>query len=93
MSLLFQNHLDLKHLCSKVLTLELFTVLPLGPESQYSEPGSPLICVLQVDGKHQDVGVEFERLQVDIQHLDLSKKQGSDGTNTEDLDLRSKKIH
>ncbi|KAM8745531.1 tRNA:m(4)X modification enzyme TRM13 homolog isoform 2-T2 [Acanthopagrus schlegelii] len=27
----------------------------------------------KVDGKHQDVGVEFERLQVDIQHLDLSK--------------------
>nr|XP_046247695.1 tRNA:m(4)X modification enzyme TRM13 homolog isoform X2 [Scatophagus argus] len=27
----------------------------------------------QVDGKHQDVGVQFERLQVDIQHLDLSK--------------------
>eukprot|EP00064_Thunnus_orientalis_P017092 superscaffoldBa00003539_g17169 len=26
-----------------------------------------------VDGKHQDAGVEFERLQVDIQHLDLSK--------------------
>lgn len=31
-------------------------------------------CVLlQVDGKHQDAGVQFERLQVDIQHLDLSK--------------------
>uniref|UniRef100_A0A671TZB6 tRNA:m(4)X modification enzyme TRM13 n=1 Tax=Sparus aurata TaxID=8175 RepID=A0A671TZB6_SPAAU len=27
----------------------------------------------KVDGKHQGVGVEFERLQVDIQHLDLSK--------------------
>ncbi|KAF1385192.1 hypothetical protein PFLUV_G00105170 [Perca fluviatilis] len=27
----------------------------------------------KVDGKHQDAGVEFERLQVDIQHLDLSK--------------------
>ncbi|XP_062251342.1 tRNA:m(4)X modification enzyme TRM13 homolog isoform X2 [Platichthys flesus] len=27
----------------------------------------------KVDGKHQDVGVKFERLQVDIQHLDLSK--------------------
>nr|XP_046247694.1 tRNA:m(4)X modification enzyme TRM13 homolog isoform X1 [Scatophagus argus] len=27
----------------------------------------------KVDGKHQDVGVQFERLQVDIQHLDLSK--------------------
>lgn len=27
----------------------------------------------KVDGKHQDSGVEFERLQVDIQHLDLSK--------------------
>ncbi|TDG95994.1 hypothetical protein EPR50_G00241600 [Perca flavescens] len=27
----------------------------------------------KVDGKHQDGGVEFERLQVDIQHLDLSK--------------------
>ncbi|XP_036971197.1 tRNA:m(4)X modification enzyme TRM13 homolog isoform X2 [Acanthopagrus latus] len=27
----------------------------------------------QVDGKHHGVGVEFERLQVDIQHLDLSK--------------------
>lgn len=31
-------------------------------------------CVLlQVDGKHQDAGVQFERLRVDIQHLDLSK--------------------
>ncbi|KAI3369193.1 hypothetical protein L3Q82_026144, partial [Scortum barcoo] len=29
--------------------------------------------VVQVDGKHQDDGVQFERLQVDIQHLDLSK--------------------
>ncbi|XP_034386050.1 tRNA:m(4)X modification enzyme TRM13 homolog isoform X2 [Cyclopterus lumpus] len=29
----------------------------------------------KVDGKHQDTGVEFERLQVDIQHLDLSKVQ------------------
>ncbi|XP_050925482.1 tRNA:m(4)X modification enzyme TRM13 homolog [Lates calcarifer] len=27
----------------------------------------------KVDGKHQDDGVQFERLQVDIQHLDLSK--------------------
>ncbi|KAM9848987.1 tRNA:m(4)X modification enzyme TRM13 homolog [Aulostomus maculatus] len=27
----------------------------------------------KVDGKHQDAGAEFERLQVDIQHLDLSK--------------------
>ncbi|KAM4575426.1 tRNA:m(4)X modification enzyme TRM13 homolog isoform 2-T2 [Fundulus diaphanus] len=27
----------------------------------------------KVDGKHQDGGVAFERLQVDIQHLDLSK--------------------
>ncbi|XP_026179030.1 tRNA:m(4)X modification enzyme TRM13 homolog isoform X2 [Mastacembelus armatus] len=27
----------------------------------------------KVDGKHQDTGVQFERLQVDIQHLDLSK--------------------
>ncbi|XP_029355064.1 tRNA:m(4)X modification enzyme TRM13 homolog [Echeneis naucrates] len=27
----------------------------------------------KVDGKHQDVGVQFERLQIDIQHLDLSK--------------------
>ncbi|XP_076582983.1 tRNA:m(4)X modification enzyme TRM13 homolog [Chaetodon auriga] len=27
----------------------------------------------KVDGKHQDAGVQFERLQVDIQHLDLSK--------------------
>ncbi|KAM9357541.1 tRNA:m(4)X modification enzyme TRM13 homolog [Symphorus nematophorus] len=27
----------------------------------------------KVDGKHQDVGIQFERLQVDIQHLDLSK--------------------
>ncbi|XP_061594105.1 tRNA:m(4)X modification enzyme TRM13 homolog [Cololabis saira] len=27
----------------------------------------------KVDGKHQDAGVPFERLQVDIQHLDLSK--------------------
>ncbi|XP_038554793.1 tRNA:m(4)X modification enzyme TRM13 homolog [Micropterus salmoides] len=27
----------------------------------------------KVDGKHQEVGVEFERLQVDIQHLDLSR--------------------
>ncbi|KAM3876307.1 tRNA:m(4)X modification enzyme TRM13 homolog [Diretmus argenteus] len=27
----------------------------------------------KVDGKHQDVDAEFERLQVDIQHLDLSK--------------------
>ncbi|CAK6981282.1 tRNA:m(4)X modification enzyme TRM13 homolog [Scomber scombrus] len=27
----------------------------------------------KVDGKHQDDGVEFVRLQVDIQHLDLSK--------------------
>lgn len=26
-----------------------------------------------MDGKHQDAGVQFERLQVDIQHLDLSK--------------------
>ncbi|XP_041648149.1 tRNA:m(4)X modification enzyme TRM13 homolog isoform X2 [Cheilinus undulatus] len=29
----------------------------------------------KVDGKHQDSGVEFERLQVDIQHLDLSRVQ------------------
>ncbi|XP_040039257.2 tRNA:m(4)X modification enzyme TRM13 homolog [Gasterosteus aculeatus] len=29
----------------------------------------------KVDGKHQDTGVQFERLQVDIQHLDLSKVQ------------------
>uniref|UniRef100_UPI0037E7D6E9 tRNA:m(4)X modification enzyme TRM13 homolog n=1 Tax=Semicossyphus pulcher TaxID=241346 RepID=UPI0037E7D6E9 len=29
----------------------------------------------KVDGKHQDVGVQFERLQVDIQHLDLSRVQ------------------
>ncbi|KAM9831817.1 tRNA:m(4)X modification enzyme TRM13 homolog [Neosynchiropus ocellatus] len=27
----------------------------------------------KVDGKHQETGVQFERLQVDIQHLDLSK--------------------
>ncbi|XP_035801298.1 tRNA:m(4)X modification enzyme TRM13 homolog isoform X2 [Amphiprion ocellaris] len=27
----------------------------------------------KVDGKHQEDGVPFERLQVDIQHLDLSK--------------------
>uniref|UniRef100_A0A1A8JFW3 tRNA:m(4)X modification enzyme TRM13 n=2 Tax=Nothobranchius kuhntae TaxID=321403 RepID=A0A1A8JFW3_NOTKU len=27
----------------------------------------------KVDGKHQDAGLEFERLQVDIQHLDLSR--------------------
>ncbi|XP_039985729.1 tRNA:m(4)X modification enzyme TRM13 homolog [Xiphias gladius] len=27
----------------------------------------------KVDGKHQEAGVQFERLQVDIQHLDLSK--------------------
>lgn len=27
----------------------------------------------KVDGKHQDDGAQFERLQVDIQHLDLSK--------------------
>ncbi|XP_067370074.1 tRNA:m(4)X modification enzyme TRM13 homolog isoform X2 [Channa argus] len=27
----------------------------------------------KVDGKHQDAGVQFERLQVDIQHLDLGK--------------------
>lgn len=27
----------------------------------------------KVDGKHQDSGVELERLQVDIQHLDLSR--------------------
>ncbi|CAN9500834.1 unnamed protein product [Ophioblennius macclurei] len=27
----------------------------------------------KVDGKHQDSGVELERLQVDIQHLDLGK--------------------
>ncbi|KAF0041554.1 hypothetical protein F2P81_005086 [Scophthalmus maximus] len=27
----------------------------------------------KVDGKHQDTGAQFERLQVDIQHLDLSK--------------------
>uniref|UniRef100_A0A3Q3W1U4 tRNA:m(4)X modification enzyme TRM13 n=1 Tax=Mola mola TaxID=94237 RepID=A0A3Q3W1U4_MOLML len=27
----------------------------------------------KVDGKHQDAGVAFERLQVDIEHLDLSK--------------------
>ncbi|XP_022620592.1 tRNA:m(4)X modification enzyme TRM13 homolog [Seriola dumerili] len=27
----------------------------------------------KVDGKHQEGGVQFERLQVDIQHLDLSK--------------------
>ncbi|XP_040897234.1 tRNA:m(4)X modification enzyme TRM13 homolog [Toxotes jaculatrix] len=27
----------------------------------------------KVDGKHRDAGAEFERLQVDIQHLDLSK--------------------
>lgn len=27
----------------------------------------------KVDGKHQDVGVQFERLQIDIQHLDLSR--------------------
>ncbi|XP_026202065.1 tRNA:m(4)X modification enzyme TRM13 homolog [Anabas testudineus] len=27
----------------------------------------------KVDGKHQDAAVQFERLQVDIQHLDLSK--------------------
>ncbi|TKS75253.1 tRNA:m(4)X modification enzyme TRM13 -like protein [Collichthys lucidus] len=29
--------------------------------------------LLLVDGKHQDVGVQFERLQVDIQHLDLKE--------------------
>ncbi|XP_074523502.1 tRNA:m(4)X modification enzyme TRM13 homolog [Halichoeres trimaculatus] len=29
----------------------------------------------KVDGKHQDPGVQFERLQVDIQHLDLSRVQ------------------
>ncbi|XP_072244915.1 tRNA:m(4)X modification enzyme TRM13 homolog [Leuresthes tenuis] len=27
----------------------------------------------KVDGKHQDASVQFERLQLDIQHLDLSK--------------------
>ncbi|CAL1591802.1 unnamed protein product [Knipowitschia caucasica] len=27
----------------------------------------------KVDGKHADAGAEFERLQVDIQHLDLSR--------------------
>lgn len=30
--------------------------------------------LVQVDGKHQDAGVAFERLQVDIEHLDLSKR-------------------
>ncbi|KAM8875753.1 tRNA:m(4)X modification enzyme TRM13 homolog isoform 1-T2 [Spinachia spinachia] len=29
----------------------------------------------KVDGKHQHAGVQFERLQVDIQYLDLSKVQ------------------
>ncbi|XP_060890741.1 tRNA:m(4)X modification enzyme TRM13 homolog isoform X1 [Labrus mixtus] len=29
----------------------------------------------KVDGKHQDPGVQFERLQVDIQHLDLGRVQ------------------
>lgn len=31
--------------------------------------------LVQVDGKHQDAGVAFERLQVDIEHLDLSKRR------------------
>ncbi|CAG5860866.1 unnamed protein product [Menidia menidia] len=31
--------------------------------------------ILLVDGKHQDGSVRFERLQVDIQHLDLSKQR------------------
>ncbi|XP_055362669.1 tRNA:m(4)X modification enzyme TRM13 homolog isoform X2 [Betta splendens] len=47
----------------------------------YPQTGRDLQLVLvercstrfKVDGKHQDVGVHFERLQVDIQHLDLSK--------------------
>ncbi|XP_061634555.1 tRNA:m(4)X modification enzyme TRM13 homolog isoform X9 [Phyllopteryx taeniolatus] len=36
-----------------------------------------LLCV-QVDGKHQDADVEFARLQIDIQHLDLSKAPDRD---------------
>lgn len=34
----------------------------------------PLWSVLvQVDGKHRNSGATFERLHVDIEHLDLSK--------------------
>lgn len=37
--------------------------------SQGAEPNS--LCLLQVDGKHQQGSATLERLQVDIQHLDL----------------------
>lgn len=38
-------------------------------------PAPLTFSLLQVDGKHQGSANPFERLQVDIQHLDLSKNQ------------------
>ncbi|KAG7218875.1 hypothetical protein INR49_019461 [Caranx melampygus] len=47
--------------------------IPTFPDS-WTQSNSDLVsALLQVDGKHQDGGAQFERLQVDIQHLDLSK--------------------
>ncbi|XP_078102869.1 tRNA:m(4)X modification enzyme TRM13 homolog isoform X2 [Sander vitreus] len=52
---------------------------PETPETRETQEDLQILLVercstrFKVDGKHQDAGVEFERLQVDIQHLDLSK--------------------
>lgn len=37
------------------------------------------LSLFQVDGKHQDSRAEFQRLQIDIQHLDLGKTPTSGG--------------
>ncbi|XP_033932928.1 tRNA:m(4)X modification enzyme TRM13 homolog isoform X2 [Pseudochaenichthys georgianus] len=42
----------------------------------------------KVDGKHQEAGVQFQRLQVDIQHLDLSKGRTPGASGGPDLALR-----
>ncbi|KAK1896862.1 tRNA:m(4)X modification enzyme TRM13 like [Dissostichus eleginoides] len=55
--------------------------LKTGEEQKTSEDLKDLQFLLversstrfKVDGKHQEAGVQFERMQVDIQHLDLSK--------------------
>lgn len=48
----------------------LFTLQSASSASEGAESHC-LLSLLQVDGKHQQGGATLERLQVDIQHLDL----------------------
>lgn len=43
------------------------------PPSARNFQTEALVSCAQVDGKHQAADVEFARLHIDIQHLDLSK--------------------